>query len=301
LRDGQFSPYSSTVSITTNDRLITAPPTITNVTTSGSNVTFTLINTDNNAATLFADFSTGATQRALLVGSNASRTFTLAFTGTDNTIFAKAKGGFKGDSAVVSVQFAADDPPATPSITSTVTNVGNTVINWSYTGPIVDGFYILRNPTLQNANNFDVLIGNISPRIFRFTDFNVGSGISYQYKVVAFNRIAQAESSISTVTTTTMTPTPPSLLTVSEVGIVSAEGDILLQLNWQSNSAGAEDGFNIKIGSNIVGGAVSRVTNANVTVNVPTGETIEFNFTVIAFNQFGESAASNTASITITG
>jgi hypothetical protein len=303
LRGGEFGTFSDTVEFETLESPIAAPPLITNVVVTGSTVTYTLVNTHTSPVTLFADFNANpTTQRGTTITPpNEAVQVSQSFTSSDSTIFAKATSTAQATSPIVSVQFASNESPATPSITSTVTNIGNTVINWSYTGPIVDGFYILRNPTLQNANSFDVLIGNISPRILRFTDFNVGSGISYQYKVVAFNRIAEVESTISTITTTTMTPAPPSLLTVSQYGFSSPEGDVLLQLNWQNNSAGAEDGFNLKLGSNVVSGTVRFVTETDYVVNVPSGDTITFNFSVTAYNIYGDSAASNTASVTITG
>jgi hypothetical protein len=103
LADGQFGAYSSTESITTSESPITAPPTITNVTTSGSNVTFTLVNTDNQLVTLFADFAAATTSRATSVRPNEAETFTIAFTSSDSTIFAKATATGKAASPVVSV------------------------------------------------------------------------------------------------------------------------------------------------------------------------------------------------------
>jgi hypothetical protein len=305
LRDGQFSPYSSTVSITTDDRLITAPPTITNVTTSGSDVTFTLVNTDNNAATLFADFSTGATQRALLVGSNASRTFTLAFTGTDNTIFAKAKGGLKGDSAVVSVQFAADDPPAAPSISAVgiVVNPAFNVVNYTYetTDPIVDGFVLERNPNALNAAAFGEVSLQAPPTARRFIDRNqVLSGQSYTYRVRAINRAGTTLSNERTVTSVATVPNAPSSL-ASSVVLAGSAGEGAFTLTWQRNSTD-EDGFSVerRVGAAafaVVGGTSKGQTIIDQVIQGDPNTT--YDYRIIAFNEFGNSAASNTIEVEI--
>jgi len=300
---GVFSASSNVVSITTPEIPKTSPPRITNVSVSGSTVSFKLINTYNLDVLMFANFtgSSYGSTIGLPVKPNESITGSLTFT-TETVLFAAAQAFITGvaGSENATQQFASQEPPGTPSITSIVPNVGNNVVNWTYSGPFIDGFYLLRSPSLTGASE-DVIVGYISPRIFRFVDFNVGSQISYTYRVVATNNIGIQASATSTVNSTTMTPTPPSLLTVTEFGFSSPEGDVLLQLNWQSNSAGAEDGFNLKLGSNIVGGTVRFVTKTDFVVNVPAGDTITFNFSVVAYNIYGDSAASNTASVTITG
>jgi hypothetical protein len=303
LRDGQFSSYSSTVSITTDDRLITAAPTITNVTTSGSDVTFTLVNTDNNAATLFADFSTGATQRALLVGSNASQTFTLAFTGTDNTIFAKAKGGFKGDSAVVSVRFIANDPPDQPNIGAVgiVVNPAFNVINYTYSGEIVDGFVLERNPNALNAAGFGEVSLQAPPTARRFIDRNqVLSGQSYTYRVRAINRAGTTLSDERTVTSQATVPNAPSSLAASFI-LAGSAGEGAFTLTWQRNSTD-EDGFSVerRVGGDafaVVGGTSKGQTIIDQVIQGDPNTT--YDYRIIAFNEFGNSAASNTIEVEI--
>ena len=298
-QQGVFSANSNVVSITTPEIVKTSPPRITNLTVSGNNVTFTIVNTDAQPAIIIVNYNgvpIGFEFGPVL--TNESITSTLPFT-TQSTLFALAQSTGKAISESDSRQFAAEEEPATPSITSIVTNVGNTVINWSYSGPFIDGFYILRNPTLQGNNNFDVLIGNISPRIFRFTDFSVGSGISFQYRVVAFNRIAEKQSAIFTIQTVTMTPTPPSNLTVSQFALAGANNELAFELNFQINSAGFEDGFNIIYLGNIVGGSVKGVPKARAVVDGIVGQNINYNFTVVAYNEFGNSAPSNVATATI--
>jgi hypothetical protein len=255
----------------------------------------------------------GTTEPASITNSvgtaqpNELITVTLNYT-TQTHIYARAASvntDFFTSSIIVDRQFQADLPPDTPSITSIVPNIGNNVINWSYSGTFIDGFYILRSPNLQGTAPEDILVGYIAPSVFRFVDFNVGSQISYTYRVVARNRIGIANSAPSTVLSTTMTPAPPSNLVVTTFGLASPEGDFYIEAKWQNNSAGFEDGFTLQrlIGGTWtpVNGAVKFVTTSNDIVNVEPAVTITFSFRVLAYNRFGSSAPSNTAQITLTG
>jgi hypothetical protein len=303
IRDGVFSSYSSTESITTVESPITAAPTITNVTISGSDVTFTLVNTDNNAATLFADFSTGATQRALLVGPNASQTFTLAFTSSDSTIFAKAKGGFKGDSAVVSVQFVAEFAPSAPNIGAVgiVVNPAFNVINYTYSGEIVDGFVLERNPNALNAAGFGEVSLQAPSTARRFIDRNqVLSGQSYTYRVRAINRAGTTLSDERTVTSQATVPNAPTSLASSAV-LAGAAGEGAFTLTWQRNSTD-EDGFSVerRVGGDafaVVGGTSKGQTIIDQVIQGDPNTT--YDYRIIAFNEFGNSAASNTIEVEI--
>jgi hypothetical protein len=238
LTDGQFSAFSTTASITTTASPITAAPTITNVTVSGSNVTFTLVNTDNQLVTLFADFASAATQRATDVRPNEARTFTLSFGGNDSAIFAKAKATTKENSPVVSTEFAADEPPAAPFIASNglVSQDKRTLVQWSYTGAIVDGFVIERNPNFLNQNIFGVVSDTVpaAARIF-VDDRNIDSQETYQYRIRAVNRAGDTVSNTVSITTIAMTPAAPSSLANSNIQIIDANfGSVVL--NWQRNS-----------------------------------------------------------------
>jgi hypothetical protein len=163
LRDGQFGSYSDTVSIETSESPITSPPTITNVDISGSTVSYTLINTDSQLVTLFSDLDSTTVQRATNVRPNEAVQVSQTFGASDTTIFAKAKAALKADSQVVSVDFAATNPPSAPSISAVgiVVQPGYNRVNWSYTGELVDGFVVERNPNEFLSAQF----GEISPAL----------------------------------------------------------------------------------------------------------------------------------------
>jgi hypothetical protein len=307
LRDGQFSPYSSTANITTTTSPITAAPIITNVTVSGNNVTFTLVNTDDQLVTLFADFATATTSRATGVRPNEARTFTVAFT-TETKIFAKAKAALKDNSAIVVEEFAPDKVPAAPNIgaTAIVTNPGFNVVNYTYetTDPIVDGFVLERNPDAFNNSGFSEVSLQAPSTARRFIDTNrVLSGQSYTYRVRAINRLGTTLSNERTVTSQATVPNAPSSLAASAV-LAGVAGEGAFTLTWQRNSTD-EDGFLVErklstqgAGSFAVVGGTSR--GQTIIDQVIQGDPdTDYDYRIIAFNQFGNSAASNTVTVEI--
>jgi hypothetical protein len=305
LRDGLFSAYSATANITTSPNPITSAPLLTNVTVSGSNVTFTLVNTDNQLVELFADFTNATTSRATGVRPNESRTFTLSFGSTDGTIFAKAKAATKDNSAVVSEKFAEDEPPAAPSIgaTGVVVNPGFNFVNYTYSGPIVDGFVVERNPGFLDVAGFSIVSPQLPPSARRFLDTAVSSGVEYTYRIRAFNRIGDALSNTRTVTAVSSVPATPSNLTLVGV-LVGSPGEGFVSISWQRNSTD-EDGFLVQrklstqgAGSYVtVGGTAKAQTNFGETV-VGDPDT-NYDYRIIAYNQFGNSALSNVLTVNI--
>jgi hypothetical protein len=305
LRDGQFSPYSSTANITTSESPITAAPTITNVTTSGSNVTFTLVNTDNQLVTLFADFANATTSRATGVRPNEARTFTIAFTSSNSTIFAKATATGKAASPVVSTQFVAEFAPSAPSISAITSQVGRNLIDWTYSGEIVTGFVMERNPNFLGGTSFGVISDTIPAASRTFIDTrNIDSQTTYQYRIRAFNRVGEATSTTSSVTTIAMIPAAPSSLANQQVQTISGSSASVV-LTWQRNSTD-ETGFVIEWRETstmanfiVIDGAAAAAATAYVIFERIGTPTKSYLFRVRAVNEFGQSAASNESLVII--
>jgi hypothetical protein len=297
LRGGQFSAYSNVVSVTTRTLPITAPPIITNVSISGNNVTYRVINTNGDFATLFADLVDGSTQRQTLVPTNESITVTQTFT-NQTTIFAKAIGA-RGQSMseIVTFEFASNEPPAAPSIgaTGVVVNPGFNFVNYTYSGPIVDGFVVERDPGFLDIAGFEVISPQLSPATRRFLDTRVSSGLQYTYRIRAFNRVGSTLSNTRTVTAVSSVPATPSNLTL--VGVLAGSGEGFVTLTWQRNSTD-EDGFLIERSSGgaftVVGGTAKAQTTYEEIA--PTGN---YQYRVVAYNEFGNSAPSNQISVTV--
>lgn len=307
LRDGQFGEYSDAVNITTLESPITSSPTITNVSISGSNVSYTLINTDNQLVTLFSDLSDGSTQRQTNVRPNEAINVTQSFTGSDDTIFAKAKASLKENSTVVQFQFAADEVPAAPSIGATgiVVAPGYNAVNWTYetTDPIVDGFVVERNPNFVNSASFGEISQVLSPSTRQFFDSSINSGQSYTYRIRAFNRKGSTLSNERTVTSAQSVPNAPSNLAL--VAILAGDpGQGFVTIEWQRNSTD-ELGFTVqrKLSSQgagswaTVGGTAKGQTTFSETIE---GDAFtDYDYRIIAYNEFGDSGPSNTLTVTV--
>jgi hypothetical protein len=305
LRDGQFSSFSNTASITTTESPITSAPLLTNITVSGSNVTFTLVNTDNQLVTLFADFTNATTSRATGVRPNEAKTFTVAFTGSDSTIFAKAKAAIKENSPVVSEQFVAEFAPSAPSISAITSQVGRNLIDWTYSGEIVTGFVLERNPNFLGGATFGVLSDTIPAASRTFVDTrNIDSQTTYTYRIRAFNRAGEATSTTSSVTTIAMIPAAPSSLANQQVQTISGSSASVV-LTWQRNSTD-ETGFVIEWRETStmanfiqIDGAAAGATTAYVIFDRIGSGTKSYLFRVRAVNQFGQSAPSNESLVLI--
>ena len=307
LKDGVFSDFADTANITTGESLLTSAPLLTNISVNGSNVTFTLVNTDNQLVTLFADFSNATTQRATEVRPNESRTFTVAFGGSDSKIFARAKAALKENSSIVAEQFAADEPPAAPFISTTdlVSQVGRNLVQWSYVGPVVDGFVIERNPNFLFQNIFGVISDTVpaDSRIYIDTR-GIDSQTTYTYRVKAVNRVGSETSNERSITTIAMIPAAPTSLSNRQVQIISGT-EASAVLRWQRNSTD-ETGFIIEYretGSmaNFVEltGAAAGAQELYIVFTRTTSSTLSYLFRIRAVNQFGQSAPSNETLILI--
>jgi hypothetical protein len=309
LRDGQFSGFSSTASITTTLSPIASPPLITNVVVTGSTVTYTLVNTHTSAVTLFSDFNANpTTQRGIPpTPPNVAVQVSQSFTSSNTTIFARATSTTQANSPVVSEQFAAEFAPSAPSISAITSQVGRNLIDWTYSGEIVNGFIIERNPNFLNQNIFGVISDTVPPSSRTFVDTrNIDSQTTYQYRIRAFNQVGEATSTTSSVTTIEMRPSAPSGPVGTNLQTLSSDyGAITISFNRTSTN---EDGFNIFFED------PTEVTGFNIIESVPTGQlsvvvtfprssgggpSRPYNFRITAFNQFGESAPSGTVPIFI--
>jgi hypothetical protein len=254
---------------------------------------------------LFADFAAATTSRATSVRPNEAETFTISFTGSDSTIFAKATATSKAASPVVSTQFVAEFAPSAPSITAITSQVGRNLIDWTYSGEIVTGFVLERNPNFVGGASFGVLSDTIPAASRTFIDTrNIDSLTTYSYRIRAFNRVGEATSASSDVTTIAMTPAAPSSLANQQVQTISATSASVV-LTWQRNSTD-ETGFVIEwretstMASFIeIGGEAASATTAYVIFERIGSPTKSYLFRVRAVNEFGQSAASNESLVII--
>jgi hypothetical protein len=315
LKGGQFSDFADTVSIKTGLGPLTSAPLLTNVSVSGSNVTFTLVNTDDQLVTLFADFVNGTTSRATGVRPNEAKTFTLAFT-SQTTIFAKAKAVLKDDSAIVQNEFAPGEPPNTATILTGSDGLSAiprfNILTFRYSTALVkvDGFFVERNPDLQGNNSFGLVTDLIPPvgrnfvgtgqDEYRFIDRQIVSGQSYTYRVRAVNRLGISTSTERSITSAVSVPAQPTGEAIGNV-LAGGPGEAFFILTWTRNSTD-ESGFRIqrRVGAAAfadVGGTAKAQTSLDQTIIGAPNTT--YDYRIIAFNENGDSTPSGTVSILV--
>ena len=306
IRGTSTGVFSDVASITTPQLPITSSPQISNVIVEPQFVQYTVVNRNDDFATLFADIVDGSTQRQL-VAPNESITITQAYT-VEFNIVAKALGvRDQSMSQIVTRRFADEKPPNAPGLAANgiVENVGINLINFTYSGAIVDGFLIERNPNELNQSGFGIVSPQLPPNARKFIDETPLSGQTYTYRVRAFNRVGEALSAQQSVTSLASTPNAPSNLFATVIpGEFSGSGTV--ELSWQRNSTN-EDGFTIErklffqsdISFTVVGGTSRGQTSASI--NITGDPDTTYVFRVIAFNRFGSSNPSNTVNAVFNG
>jgi len=306
-RGGQSSVPTTPVSITTLSKPRTLAPIIVITDVSPTTVFFKIVNYDTRTAFLFVNL-TGAPFSGSLGSARPGEAISgsLNYT-TQTTLFAVAAAADKMGSEVASQIFVQDNPPAAPSIgaTGVVVNPGFNVVNWTYgtNDPIVDGFVVERDPGFLDIAGFEVISAQLSPATRRFLDTRVSSGLQYTYRIRAFNQVGSTLSNTRTVTAVASVPATPSSLAASAV-LAGAAGEGFFTLTWQRNSTD-EDGFLVerKLSTQgagsfaVVGGTAKGQTVIDQTIVGDPDTT--YDYRVIAFNEFGNSAVSNTESVLI--
>ena len=147
-------------------------------------------------------------------------------------------------------------------------------IRWLDNSNNEDGFRVYRGTTL---------VGTVGANSARFQDTGLKPGTTYQYAVKAYNQAGESQAALCTVTT----PAPPVAATNLTPSMVSHSE---VHLMWEDNSNN-EDGFGIYRDDSLI---------ANVGINVNAYNDIglqpatHYQYTVIAYNQIGESQPCNT-------
>jgi titin len=306
-RGGQSSVPTTPVSITTLSKPRTLAPIIVITDVSPTTVFFKIVNYDTRTAFLFVNL-TGAPFSGSLGSARPGEAISgsLSYT-TQTTLFAVAAATDKLGSEVASQIFVQDTPPAAPSIgaTAIVVNPGFNFVNYTYetTDPIVDGFVVERDPGFLDVAGFSIVSPQLPPSARRFLDTAVSSGVQYTYRIRAFNRVGDALSNTRTVTAVASVPATPSNLTLIGV-LAGASGEGFVSIAWQRNSTD-EDGFLVqrKLSSQGAGSYVTVGGTAKAQTNF--GETVvgdpntNYDYRIIAYNQFGNSAPSNVLTVNI--
>ena len=186
--------------------------------------------------------------------------------------------------------------PAAPSGLTAVPAANQINLTWTDNSNNETGFHISR--AVDSAFTTALATFTVGANITTYSDTSVQPGVSYFYRVTAFN--ATGDSTVSnaasvTASGTLSVPAAPSALTASA-------GSGLINLTWTDNSAN-EAGFNIQRATN--SGFTANLTTFTVaagasayTDNTVVGGTTYY-YRVRAFNSAGQSSPSNTSSATV--
>jgi titin len=143
--------------------------------------------------------------------------------------------GVSGYSNVASATTPAERPRNPTELTARLTSAGEIQLVWRDNDANEDGYRIERVVNGETWTEF----ANLGPDVQGYTDRSVTVGLTYVYRVRAFNVVGSSlYSNIASVATGEATPASPS-------GLTGTYSDGLVTLGWTDNSSN-ESGFRIE-------------------------------------------------------
>ena len=186
--------------------------------------------------------------------------------------------------------------PAAPSgLSASADDIGLVNLTWTDNSDDETGFQLQR--AADAGFTVNVAVNLLGADITSFADTSVAEGITYYYKVIAFNGVGNSDPSNTAVVTTLVTPTAPA----GPTGLTASAATGQVNLSWTDN-ADNEDGFHLQRAAD------AGFTNGLTSVDLPADTTgyadmsvadgTTYYYRVIAYNGVGDSGPSNTATAT---
>jgi len=198
-----------------------------------------------------------------------------------------------GDSAPSNTATAtAQDPPAAPSNLAAAAVSGTQVnLTWTDNATNESGFRLYQSTDGVNYT----LLTTVGAGVTAYNWTGASVATAYSFRVTAYN--AAGESAASNTATATTPSTPPAAPT-NLVATAAANGT-QVNLTWTDNSTN-ETGFNVYLSADGVNYTLLATAGAGSSAYTWTGASpgASYSFEVTAVNAVGESAASNTATVT---
>ena len=190
----------------------------------------------------------------------------------------KQESSSKSDQSSAQTQVthtASLEPPSAPvNLEATAVSPNAVTIRWLDNSNDEDGFRVYRGITV---------VGTLAPNSNIFQDTGLQPGTTYQYAVRAYNQAGESQIALCTV----KTPAPPSAPSNITANAITQSG---VQLNWADNSDN-EDGFLVYRDGDFIANV-----NAGINYYQDSGlqPATEYQYTIIAYNQYGESQPCDT-------
>ena len=186
-------------------------------------------------------------------------------------------------------------PPSDPmALQATATGTLGADLSWIDNSATETGFRIERR---QGAGSYSQ-VGTVSANTTTFNDTGLTNGLSYTYRVVAYNSGGDSNPTNEDTITATSAPTAPADPTGCNATALSG---LAIQVIWTDASSN-EDGFHLERSD--AGGPFTQIAapSANVTSYTDSGLTdgVTYTYRVRAHNAVGNSGYSNQASATAT-
>lgn len=176
-----------------------------------------------------------------------------------------------------------------PTNLSGTVNLNNVLLSWRDNSSNEDGFIIYHS---FDGTSFDVL-ETLGSNSIDFTDSNITYGTRKWYRISAYINTEESEFT-NIISVLVEDPT-----SVAPYGLTATGNLSVINLNWIDDSS-TENGFKIWYSENDIDYILLSTVGANVTTYNHTGllPELTYFYRVTSYNNYGESAYSNTASAT---
>ena len=284
---GSSAP-SATVSATTKNKAPGVPTGVTATVVSSSQINLAWNAADSLATGYFIERATGTTftKIATVTARTYSDTGLAANTTYTYRVTAFNAIGNSPASSTVSAKTSVALPAVPTNLTATTVSQTQINLAWSTTDSLATGYTIERSV----SGGAFTQIASVTTKTY--SNIGLTAGLTYTYRVKAFNASGpSAASATATATTTSNAPAAPVSLVATPVSISQ------INLSWSTTDSLAT-GYLVQ--RSLAGGAYVQV--ANITTksfnDVGLAEGTAYSYRVIAYNGSGSSAASTTATAT---
>jgi len=189
-------------------------------------------------------------------------------------------------------------PNSPLSLSATASGTAQVNLAWRNASIDVVGLLVQR----AVGNGAFTTIATVGPVRTNYADLNVNGGVTYKYRVVAFNAVGQ--SAPSNLATVTLAPAAPSMPTNLAATNATLNGNQVINVAWSNPAGNTQTGFTLQRATNsgFTGTLTTTTLAANKTSYQDTSLALSttYYYRLCAFNSAGSSAYAGPVSATTT-